>query len=90
VLKLVLHDWDDERAARILRNVRSAIIPDGRLIIIETVMPLGDEYHHTKFLDMNMLVLSEGGRERTEREYRMLLGGSGIYPGESYSYCCAS
>jgi hypothetical protein len=48
------------------------------LIIIETVMPPGDEYHHAKFLDMNMLVLSEGGRERTEEEYRMLLDEAGF------------
>jgi O-methyltransferase/methyltransferase family protein len=78
VLKLVLHDWDDARAARILHDVRDAIMPDGRLIIIETVMPLGNEYHRAKFLDMNMLVLSEGGRERTEEEYRMLLDEAGF------------
>lgn len=78
VLKLVLHDWDDARAARILRNVRDVIIPEGRLIIIEAVIPPGDEYHHAKFLDMNMLVLTEGGRERTEEEYRMLLGEAGF------------
>jgi O-methyltransferase domain len=67
VLKLVLHDWDDVRAARILHNIRDTIMPDGRLIIIETVMPPDNEYHHAKFLDMNMLVLSEGGRERPKR-----------------------
>jgi SAM-dependent methyltransferase len=76
VLKLVLHDWDDERAGRILRNIRGAILPGGRLIIIESVMPPGDEYHHAKFLDMNMLVLTDGGGERTEREYRTLLEGA--------------
>ena len=78
VLKLVLHDWDDARAARILGNIRNAIIPGGRLIIIEAVMPPGDDYHHAKFLDVNMLVLSEGGRERTEEEYRTLLDGAGF------------
>ena len=78
VLKLVLHDWDDARATRILRNVRDAIIAGGRLIIIEAVMPPGNEYHHAKFLDVNMLVLSEGGRERTEEEYRMLLDEAGF------------
>jgi SAM-dependent methyltransferase len=78
VLKLVLHDWDDARAARILRNIRDVIIPGGHLIIIETVMPPGNEYHHAKFLDMNMLVLTEGGRERTEEEYRILLGEAGF------------
>jgi SAM-dependent methyltransferase len=78
VLKLVLHDWDDARAARILRNIRDAIIPGGRVIIIEAVMPPGNDYHHAKFLDVNMLVLSEGGRERTEEEYRMLLDEAGF------------
>jgi SAM-dependent methyltransferase len=78
VLKLVLHDWDDARAARILGNIRDAIIPGGRLVIIETVMPPGNEYHHAKFLDVNMLVLSEGGRERTEEEYRVLLDEAGF------------
>ena len=77
VLKLVLHDWDDARAARILGNIRNAIIPGGRLIIIEAVMPPGDDYH-AKFLDVNMLVLSDGGRERTEEEYRTLLDGAGF------------
>ena len=66
------------RAARILGNIRNAIIPGGRLTIIEAVMPPGDEYHHAKFLDVNMLVLSEGGRERTEEEYRTLLDGAGF------------
>jgi hypothetical protein len=78
VLKLVLHDWDDARAARILGNIRNAIIPGGRLVVIEAVMPPGDDYHHAKFLDVNMLVLSEGGRERTEEEYRTLLDGAGF------------
>jgi hypothetical protein len=48
------------------------------LIIIETVMPPGNEYHHAKFLDMNMLILTEGGRERTEGEYRKLLDEAGF------------
>jgi SAM-dependent methyltransferase len=78
VLKLVLHDWDDARAARILHNVRDAIVPGGRLIIIKTVMPPGNEYHHATFLDMNMLVLTDGGRERAEEEFRMLLDEAGF------------
>ncbi|MDR2988580.1 MAG: methyltransferase [Nocardiopsaceae bacterium] len=78
VLKHVLHDWDDARAASILRNIHDAIIPGGRLITIETVMPSGNEYHHAKFLDINMLVLSEGGLERTDEEYRALLDEAGF------------
>jgi SAM-dependent methyltransferase len=78
LLKLVLHDWDDARATLILQNIRDAITPDGRLVILETVMPTGNEYHYAKYLDMNMLVLSDGGRERTEPEYRQLLDQAGF------------
>lgn len=78
LLKLVLHDWDDTRATLILKNIRDGITPDGRLVILETVMPTGNEYHYAKYLDMNMLVLSDGGRERTEREYRQLLDQAGF------------
>lgn len=78
LLKLVLHDWDDARAGRILRNIRDGIAADGRLVIVEAVMPPGDGYHHAKFLDINMLVLADGGRERTEQEYRHLLDQAGF------------
>jgi hypothetical protein len=78
LLKLVLHDWDDARAGRILHNIRDGITPDGRLVIMEALMPPGDDYHHAKFLDINMMVLAEGGRERTEEEYRWLLGQAGF------------
>jgi len=78
VLKLVLHDWDDERAALILDSVRRAIIPGGRLVIMEALMPPGNEYHHAKFLDRTMLVPSDGGRERTEGEFRTLLADAGF------------
>ena len=48
------------RAARILGNIRDAISPGGRLIILESVMPPDNEYDHAKFRDVNMLVLTEG------------------------------
>jgi hypothetical protein len=78
VVKLVVHDWDDDRAVDLLRNVRSAIAADGRLLILEFVVPPGNDYHHAKFMDLNMLVLAEGGRERTEAEYAELLGAAGF------------
>src|SRR6266545_2433606 len=51
---------------------------DEPAVIMEAVMPPGDGYHHAKFLDLNMLVLAEGGRERTEEEYRRLLDQAGF------------
>jgi len=80
LLKLVIHDWDDERAVQILRNVRAAIGDDGKLLLIEFVMPPGDAFHHAKFMDLSILILTESGRERTEAEYRDLLAKGGFTP----------
>jgi O-methyltransferase domain len=77
VLSWILHDWDDERALAILRNCREAIVPNGRLLIVETILPPGDEPHFGKVLDVAMLVIT-GGRERTEAEYAGLLERAGF------------
>jgi hypothetical protein len=78
VLKFILHDWDDERAVRILGSVRRAIPPHGRLLVLEHLLPEEDGYAHAVWLDMNMLALTDGGRERTESEYRGLLALAGF------------
>ena len=77
ILKWIIHDWDEERATTILRNCRRAITNDGRLMVIEAVIPPGIEPHFAKFIDLNMLVMT-GGRERTEEEFRRLFGASGF------------
>jgi ubiquinone/menaquinone biosynthesis C-methylase UbiE len=77
LLSRVLHDWDDDQAASILDNCRRAMRDDARLLVIERVVPPGDEPHESKFMDLNMLVMA-GGRERTESEYRALLERSGL------------
>ena len=73
----VLHDWDDDQAAAILANCRRAMRTDARLLVIERIVPPGDEPHQSKFMDLNMLVIA-GGRERTEHEYRALLERCGL------------
>ncbi|WP_433469074.1 methyltransferase [Spirillospora sp. CA-128828] len=79
VLKSVIHDWHDEKAAAILRTCRAAMRPDARLLILEQVMPetLRPESAGIVRNDLNMLV-STGGRERTEAEFRELLDGAGF------------
>lgn len=76
-LKMVLHDWDDARSIAILKNVRKAIPAGGRLLVIDAVLPEGNEPSSGKMLDVNMLVMT-GGRERTEREFREILGAAGF------------
>jgi hypothetical protein len=77
MMKHIIHDWDDERAIRILQNIQQAMAEDGRVLIIETVVPEGNEPHYSKVLDLEMLT-SPGGVERTAAEYRELLAAAGL------------
>ena len=72
LLSWVLHDWDDDASTTILRNCRRVMTPQARLLVIEQIVPPGNEASLSKLYDLHMLVLS-GGRERREDEYRHLL-----------------
>lgn len=77
LLKSVIHDWDDGRASAILASCRRAMTPKARLLIIERIVPAGNTFAASKWMDLNMLV-AIGGRERTEEEYRQLCGTAGL------------
>jgi SAM-dependent methyltransferase len=77
LLSHVLHDWTDEQSVTILMNIRRAIAPDGRLLIVEIVLPQGDAPHHGKLLDLLMLTVP-GGVERTAAEFNAVLAAAGF------------
>ena len=77
LLSHVIHDWDEDRALTILRNCREAMGPDGKLLLVEMVIPTGGEPHPGKMLDVMMLSLT-GGMERTEEQYAELLDRAGF------------
>ena len=77
VLSQILHDWNDEHAATILRNCRRTIARDGHLLVLDGVVPPGPEPSFLKHMDLHMLVML-GGKERTEHEWRKLLAGEGF------------
>jgi O-methyltransferase/methyltransferase family protein len=78
LLKWILHDWDDERALRILRNCRQAMTQEARLLVVEVVLPDRTPSRPAGAVnDINMMVLT-GGRERTESEYRGMFGAAGF------------
>ena len=77
VMKHIIHDWDDERALLILKNIHRAARPGARVVLFEAVLTSGNEPHFAKWIDIEMLVLP-GGRERTEQEYRKLFADAGF------------
>jgi hypothetical protein len=81
LLKQILHDWDDERAAAILGNIRTAMPPHGRVLVFERTLPervtAGHDDAQSLLLDILMLVVT-GGRERTEADFRRLFDATGF------------
>jgi len=77
ILSHIIHDWDEAKCLKILGNCRKAMGPKGTLLLVEMVLPPGDEPHFGKVLDMMMLV-GPGGVERTAEEYGALLAKAGF------------
>jgi len=79
IMKHIIHDWDDERAAAILSNIRKALDgkPQGRVILLEAVLAAGNVPDFAKLLDLEMM-LFPGGRERTAEEFGALFNRAGF------------
>lgn len=78
IMSHIVHDWDDARAAEILRACRTAMKPSGRVLVLEQVIAPGNAPDFGKLLDVEMLVMTPGGRERTESEFRALFAAAGL------------
>jgi hypothetical protein len=77
IMKWIIHDWDDARAIQILKNCRAQIPQNGRVLIVDAVVPEGDAPDFSKFFDLNMMVMT-GGKERTAKEFGELLAAAGL------------
>jgi len=78
IMKHILHDWDDDSATRILQVCHRSLGPRGKVLIVDPVVPPGNTPHYGKLLDLEMLVLTPRGRERTKAEFARLLHGAGF------------
>ena len=77
MMRHIIHDWDDEKSLMILRNCHQAMSSDAKLLVVESVIPPGNDPFGGKFLDLVMLLIP-GGKERTEEEYRGLFNDAGF------------
>ncbi|HEY6185733.1 MAG TPA: methyltransferase [Terriglobales bacterium] len=78
-MKHIIHDWEDDKAITILQNCRKALQgqPNGKVVLLEFVVPAGNEPHMSKIIDIEMLFFP-GGKERTEGEFRELFAKAGL------------
>jgi hypothetical protein len=77
ILRWVIHDWADSEAIAILKNVRQAMKPDSRVMLIEEIVPDPPKPTLGMWLDPHMLIM-HGGRERTAAEYDALYSNAGL------------
>jgi hypothetical protein len=79
IMKHIIHDWDDDRALTILRNIRTALggKPNGKVILLEAVLAPTNQPDFGKIIDLEMLTLP-GGRERTAEEFGALFSRAGF------------
>jgi hypothetical protein len=77
LLASIIHNWDDDEAVDILRTVRAAIPEQGRLLLVDVVLPDDDRPHPGKDMDIRMLTMHEG-KERSRSEFSALLSSAGF------------
>jgi SAM-dependent methyltransferase len=77
LMRHIIHDWDDDKCITILKHCRAALKRGGKVLVVESVVPTGNEPGFVKWLDLTMLVIPEG-KERTEAEYRELFAAAGL------------
>ena len=81
ILKDVLHDWDDERCARILRTVRRPMPPGSRVVLVENLQERDEPRPLISLVDVQMLTQCDGGRQRSVAELHALLAQVDLRPG---------
>jgi hypothetical protein len=77
LMKYILHDFADDDCVTILSNCRAAMAPQGRILVVDRVIPKGNALHPGKIMDVCMLVMT-GGRERTREEFAGVFRRAGL------------
>jgi len=78
IMQQIIHDWEDDLAVRILSNCREAMSEDARILVVDAVIKPGNGRDMNKFVDLQMLLINKGGRERTAKEFTALFQTAGL------------
>ncbi|GMH38968.1 hypothetical protein BSKO_06866 [Bryopsis sp. KO-2023] len=78
ILKHIIHNWDDEVCVRILSKISQAMLPGGKVLVIESgPLPADNTPHFSKMMDLGMALMT-GAKERTTEEHSSLFGQAGL------------
>lgn len=79
IMKHIIHDWSDEKAAVILRNCRTALAgkPNGKVLVVDAVVPPGNEPNLAKLIDIEMMAMCES-EERNAEQFGKLFAAAGL------------
>jgi hypothetical protein len=78
LLKNIIHNWSTEECLLILRNIRSAMPPHGKILIFEMIIDEKNKASMGKLIDLQMMVFMDDGKERTRKEFETLLQSAGL------------
>jgi O-methyltransferase domain/Dimerisation domain len=78
IVKNLIHDYNDTKARQILSNIHQAIASNGKLLVVEMIVPEGNEPSLAKILDVEAMIMTPGAKERNAQEYRQLFTESGF------------
>jgi len=78
IMQQIIHDWSDELAVKILANCRKALSKNGKILVVDAVIKSGNATDMNKFIDLQMLMINKGGKERTQTEFRELFERAGL------------
>jgi hypothetical protein len=78
LLKNILHNWNDEKAALLLSNIKKVLPPHGKILMIEMIIDEGNAPSYGKLVDIQMMASFETAKERTLKEFHLLANASGL------------
>jgi hypothetical protein len=78
LMQAIVHDWDDDSCVQFLTKCREAMAPGGRVLVLEAIVPEHDGDHFVKAVDLEMLVVTGAGRERTRAQFDALFARAGL------------
>lgn len=78
IMQQIIHDWSDDVSIKILQNCRNAMAPNGRILVVDSVIKSGNSFDMSKLIDLQIMATCHGGKERTKDQFINIFRESGL------------